>query len=439
MNISKYTFFIEHDTGKYIYNSLSNALMKIDDEKLFFKIQDFNSKEFDINDLNEDDETIKHLMQACVIIEKQGDELLQYKSLIWNRRKLENVYNITIAPTLDCNFKCYYCFESHLQGIISEDVIKRIVKYINTKENLKHINLTWFGGEPLMAFEQIKRIAQSLKLPALASMSSLLITNGYYLNKNTVDELYDAKITDIQLSIDGIFDDYNSVKKMREDKNCFLHLLENLDYFATQHQKINLLIRVNLHRNNQDTYIKICDFFQNRYPFNQNIYLYPAFLKDNRQEACKAKSTCFASFDDMAKFRHMLYEKEKDKTIIYPSNVITECAIRNPHSWAFGPDGAVYKCWEIMGDPQSIVGILNDKGEIEITHRDRLNRYLYGADPLSDVECQYCSCLPICFGGCPHKRLVRQFEKNANDTDFCSQYKEYVKQSIGQILNQKQS
>ena len=36
---------------------------------------------------------------------------------------------------------------------------------------------------------------------------------------------------------------------------------------------------------------------------------------------------------------------------------------------------------------------------------DNLTRYLNTASPVPDDECRACVWLPLCVGGCPHKRL----------------------------------
>ena len=42
-------------------------------------------------------------------------------------------YYMVILPTLNCNFKCWYCIQDHIPSLMTEEVIslvKRHIKYV---------------------------------------------------------------------------------------------------------------------------------------------------------------------------------------------------------------------------------------------------------------------------------------------------------------------
>lgn len=45
--------------------------------------------------------------------------------------------------------------------------------------------------------------------------------------------------------------------------------------------------------------------------------------------------------------------------------------------------------------------------EVSLSH-ELLLKYLLKNDPLSDDNCENCSCFPICEGGCPYKRIYQK-------------------------------
>lgn len=104
-----------------------------------------------------DDELWTELAKRKFITENDKDDYLLYKSMIMPLRAQTNFMHLTIAPTMECNFKCFYCFETEKQkGKMSEETMDSIVKYVMYAPNLSRIYLTWFGGEPLLAVDEME-------------------------------------------------------------------------------------------------------------------------------------------------------------------------------------------------------------------------------------------------------------------------------------------
>lgn len=68
-------------------------------------------------------------------------------------------FSLTINPTLDCNMRCWYCYENHQKSrTMSTEISERIFKFISKKmaePDLKEFNLSFFGGEPLIRYRSI--------------------------------------------------------------------------------------------------------------------------------------------------------------------------------------------------------------------------------------------------------------------------------------------
>ena len=79
--------------------------------------------------------------------------------------------------------------------------------------------------------------------------------------------------------------------------------------------------------------------------------------------------------------------------------------------WGVGIDeeGRLFKCWESAGFPEHAFANARDwdpKDPLNTASEpDRLTTYLNTALPLDDAECRECVWLPLCVGGCPHRRL----------------------------------
>ena len=119
MKISNYTFFVEYESKSYLYNTLSNSLVQID------KDTSINKEEFE-------SELYQLLVNKRFICETDKDELLLYRSMVQPIREQRKFMHLTIAPTTDCCFKCFYCFEHNKRrGYMSSSVMDSIIKYIS--------------------------------------------------------------------------------------------------------------------------------------------------------------------------------------------------------------------------------------------------------------------------------------------------------------------
>lgn len=62
-------------------------------------------------------------------------------------------------PTTDCIFNCWYCDQhSQHKGGMTEDIKNKILKHIEYMVNIDKItglHLDWFGGEPLIYFNEV--------------------------------------------------------------------------------------------------------------------------------------------------------------------------------------------------------------------------------------------------------------------------------------------
>jgi len=82
--------------------------------------------------------------------------------------------------------------------------------------------------------------------------------------------------------------------------------------------------------------------------------------------------------------------------------------------WSVGVDeeGRVFKCWESAGMPEFSFGNAKDWNPKDplntASNPDKLTMYLNTALPSHDAECAECIWLPLCAGGCPHRRLTER-------------------------------
>lgn len=162
MKISKYTIMFDEEEQHYVYNTLSNALISLNDD-YYELLKDAQNNNLEVNETEYDKELFDVLKASKIITENDKDDFLIYKSTILQQREFNDFMHPTLAPTMDCCFRCHYCFEKYKNKVYMQpETMNAIIKYINSINTLKSLSITWFGGEPLMATKQIEQFYDKL-------------------------------------------------------------------------------------------------------------------------------------------------------------------------------------------------------------------------------------------------------------------------------------
>ena len=426
MKISKYTFmFDENGQEYYVYNTLSNALMEIDKESYSLLFESRNTQKLSTADFDED--LWEALCINNIISDNDTDDYLKYKASITNIRKQRTGMHLTLAPTMDCCFRCHYCFEKYKEKkYMTPEIMDQIIKYVTSYPELKNIKITWFGGEPLMAVPQIEEFYDKFRDIWQEPFISNIITTGYHIDKESIRVMQKVGISSVQITLDGMKETHNKVKHLPSGEDVFERILSNIELLNDSAPEINITIRVNLTFENKEEYIPLHKLCLTRFYGRSNITISPAFVLDRGTgDICRSNNNIFFGHIERSKFILNLAKNGINSVFVrYPEPFFNECAIRNEMAIAFDPEGYAYKCWEVIGNKEYAIGKLNDDGILTDINQTILNRQLYGADTFDDPICSQCKYLPICNGGCPIQRIENKFEGGHNDC--CSHYKGFM-------------
>lgn len=432
---SKYNTVVNHPEVILIHNALSNAFIEISPD-LYALLQKgiLNEEDFKSNQ-----EIFTQLLDTKIIVKDDETEFLKLRHHIANRRYNSNYASFTILPTLDCNFSCPYCFETKKKSYLTSNTINAIAKFINSIiENKNEFNITWFGGEPLLASKQIYELYKKLNVRN-KKVDSGIITNGFLLNDSTINVLKKAKINTVQITLDGIEKTHNYRKVIdgNVDFNVFQKTIQNIIKLSNENFTI-VNIRVNLDNNNKNEFLPLYKYLSEIIPnFGKNVFVNPAFILDSVTKGCDKNEICVLSRKQISNYVIELQKKHQfSHPLLYPSNILYECPVRCDNSWVICPDGSLYKCWEIVGNEEFKVGHINDDGTMTITNESLLLQYLEGADPLSDNKCIKCKTYPICGGGCVHARIMKKYHNAKVNT--CAYTKDYIEKFLSVYYESQQ-
>lgn len=157
MVFSRYNILYCSNGSYKLYNSRSNFYANISKE-LFDTLSKIKVTEnFSLESLNIPQDLLKKLLDSKVIVNPYDDDDFYNlkKYLRYNHAFSKLSLGLIIVPTLACNFKCPYCYETKLSHkTMNTSTMEQIIKFVENS-GCKTVNLCWHGGEPLLAFENM--------------------------------------------------------------------------------------------------------------------------------------------------------------------------------------------------------------------------------------------------------------------------------------------
>ena len=421
-----------------LYSTLTTSMIELDKDiyENIFENEEYDSYKDEANALKE----------MGFLIDNDFDELEYLKSLrvkTIEANKAEPTYYI-ICPTTGCNARCYYCFEKGaVQKKMNEKTARAVAEYIEKNHDSSHLVIQWFGGEPLLEPKTISYIANYLNDKNIA-FDSKIITNGYLLDDEIVKmAVNDWHVKIIQITIDGIGEEYNKVKDyINPKKDPFEVVMSNIKRCLDA--KINVRIRINFNPLKYDNALKTVDYLKKRFGDDSNFFIYLAPIdsdskdiptitgefKNKRKhpliELLEAEEDCsFGNYNSK-------YENDNSYEAIlkkyYLTPIPTSCYGGCQSSLTIDSMGNIFNCHRLLGHEEYASGNVFD-GRVE----NEISKY-YSNVEIDDKECNKCALLPLCQGGCKYR--ASKYGKDHACTSVKGAVKDLIKRAEKELQNQ---
>ncbi len=394
MFFSKYNIIEKFEDKTIIYNTLSTGILNLNKDYSSHLDKMITHGIFEKKDL------VNELMKGGMLYKEYIDELafININSIKSRFNELSAIY--TIAPTMECNFKCDYCFEQGKRyNTMSDKVISDTIDFI--VENSIHTNsvdITWYGGEPLIAIDMIEKITNEVlkRLNNNIKYNAGIVTNGFLLSKENAILLKKLGITRTQITLDGSMSTHDQRRPLLSGKGTYSKIMKNIEECC---DILDIVIRINVDKRNSDEYIEILNELENLKIQNKvDVYIAPVESIND----IASNKTCFNEKEFGQKQLEFL-KVLKEKNIKIKNKISTNlsiCGAVSANSFLIDPLGDIYKCWNDVSNKMKSIGNISDKSIINNEHIKWLNY-----NPINKQECKECKLLPICMGGCPYKSL----------------------------------
>ena len=368
-------------TDKYVFTSRQISLNE-DPNKLSIKMQ-------------------KIFLQAGIIVPMQTEE---YLHCITQAKEIENSekwFHLIVNPTINCNFKCWYCYENHYPSQMLPKTVLSVEKLIeHSIKKHDNIRLSFFGGEPLLYYKQVMSpiINQAYEIVHKNRKRLVLdiTSNGYLLSDKIITELKKFPELTFQITLDGGPSVHNNTRFVSKKKGSYQKIIENIQKLVQN--GIKVLLRINCTKAN---IISVRDIPLSMASLTQKE---KSLIHVDMQKVWQETEDIEVEIEKaMEIFKERGFKTSHKLLGDYCYGDIKNSAMVNYN-------GDVYKCTAVDFANTERDGYLSDNGLI-VWENDSLNRRL--SAKFTNKPCQTCRIFPLCHGGCSKHSIQSKGE------DYC--------------------
>lgn len=314
-------------------------------------------------------------------------------------------FHLILFPTEQCNFRCVYCYEDFNVGKMPDWVVTAVKTLLAKKiPKLRILELSWFGGEPLLAKDIMFDLAQyayDLAQQYECVIMGDVTTNGSLLDLRTFTRLVKLKQNRFQISIDGAQEVHDQTRLTRNGRGSFAMIWRRLMDAAATDLDFRITLRIHLTSQNRVSVEEFCQLYYQNLEKDPRFSLYFKAIEnlggDNQAEIQKLSGA-----GSLRKIAALLQEAHDPKPAA--DNYI--CYAAKPNSLAIRANGSLNKCTVALQDEKNQIGKILPDGTLEI-RQQKFSTWIQGFSRLDSWSM-----------GCPHSYLDAQKPQKTYSNDI---------------------
>lgn len=418
--LMKYVLQEECEDGVLLHNSITGKMVLLECEEIDI-LNALPSRRTD---------AMAALIDDYFLVPTYYDEQVTVLKLRMLMKKVffkEGIKGYTILTTTNCNARCFYCYQAGYPHFnMNEKTAVRLIDYMEEHLNSNSLNLSWFGGEPLVGINRIDQICKGLELRGIA-FSSTMISNGYLFDEEIINRAVNLwRLKSIQITLDGTESVYNRTKAyVSSMESPYKRVLRNIELLIKN--GIRVAVRLNLDLHNINDLRDLADELHNKIGQQDLFEVYSHVLfndegydpiqRDNETEKLlyEYQNNLSLYLEELGLAKHHL---------ILPSLKVYSCMADNENTVVVFPDGRLYKC------EHTAIG--DEFGHLDggISKEINIIKYKESAHQTRCKDCPiYPSCVPLkeCNGLDNYNSFTCSFKVSSREKALGIKYKERKK------------
>lgn len=314
----------------------------------------------------------------------------------WRKSFSSDRLRLLVLPTEKCNLRCTYCYEDFSMGRMSAEIRSGLIKFLRKrKEDLRYLDIDWFGGEPLLFTNDIlsvmEQVGEIFDAPSRTTIRSSITTNAVYLSLQTAERLIEASVDRFQVTLDGDRATHDQRRRQKSGLGTYDTIHGNVAALLGSDLPFTLTLRVHFDKNTINSVLsfvesKVVEFakdprvsvvfaeLENLSPTQQ--LLVPELAKEDRQ----------AAVDRLYTLVPTAHSKSTEQYVCYAAQ---------PNAFVVRSSGQISKCTVALNDDLNAVGHLTENGDIIINERHAAWLAGWAEDNPTSLACPYAAILGV--------------------------------------------
>ena len=362
-----------------------------------------------------DEKDAKLLLEGGYIFES-SENYARFKNELHSQqeRKVAKSLNLIVLPAGQaCNFACVYCYEDHSvrtrMGSIEKKAITELIKNEYARRDVDHVNISYFGGEPLLNKPFIVDLnGEIIELSGKFGFhfSSSMTTNGYLLDLETVALLSKLELNSYQVTLDGLTKEHDALRPLKNGKGSYEKIARNLH--ELKESKLDFLIDIRVNFNNshcsEGYQEKLLNELEYRFSRDSRFRIRFRPIGDysllNQRKTFSEGALCGKSVANDAQIRFEEFALTKGLELA-DINMFSDCGsfacyAGKPNHYVIDKDLQIKMCTVALDVKDNHVGNLSEDGTLTLNNRHKswLNKFVGSKcdSCFFSIQCASASC-----------------------------------------------
>ena len=416
--LNGYNIVLDVNSGAvHIVDDLAYDILDcLDEEKLSFELDEKIVKKLsDKYSVSEINETYKELY--CLYKEGELFSKDYYEKIAENIGKAP-IKAMCLNIAHDCNLRCEYCFASKGdfgtgRELMSLETAKSAIDFlIEASKNRHNLEVDFFGGEPLMNFEVVKKTveyARSQEKKYNKNFRFTITTNGLLLTDDKIDFI-NENMDNVVLSLDGRKEVNDRLRVTASGEGSYDIIVPKYQKLVKERKKLgkDYYVRGTFTRYNFDFTNDV--LHMNELGFDQ-LSIEPVVSDKKLDYSIKEDDLdrVFKEYETLAKeiinqrksgnyfnFFHFMLDLNQGPCAI---KRLKGCGCGNEYI-SVTPNGDIFPCHQFVGKSEWKMGnVLKDE------FNEKIKDYFSKTNVYQKPDCKECWAKFYCSGGCNANNL----------------------------------